>query len=429
MSRVAVIGAGAMGLAAAYHLAKDGHQVDVYEAGGVAGGMAAHFDFDGLSIERYYHFICKSDAPTFALLDELGIGDRLRWRTTRMGFFYRDKLYRWGDPLSLMLFPHLGLTSKIRYGLLAFMSTRRRDWSKLDRLHADDWLRAWCGEQGWNILWEKLFSLKFFEYSHDISAAWIWTRIRRVGTSRRNMFTEELGYIEGGSEVLIERLCERIRDRGGEIHLSSPVDEVNVENGAVRAITVKGERRPVDAVISTVPLPLVPTMIPSLPEDARRRYAALKNIGVVCVVLKLRKSVSPNFWVNINDDRMNVPGIIEFSRLRDVGGETVVYVPYYMPLTHSDFTEKPDADFVAESFGYLKLINPALADGDLVSSAVGRLRHSQPICPPRFLESLPPVVSAIRGLQIADTSIYYPEDRGIAESVKLGAEMAARIER
>ena len=30
----------------------------------------------------------------------------------------------------------------------------------------------------------------------------------------------------------------------------------------------------------------------------------------------------------------------------------------------------------------------------------------------------------IAGLQIADTCFYYPEDRGIAESVRLGSEMA-----
>ena len=68
MARVAIIGAGAMGLAAAYHAAKAGHRVTVFEADRIAGGMAAHFDFGGLSIERYYHFVCKSDQATFDLM-------------------------------------------------------------------------------------------------------------------------------------------------------------------------------------------------------------------------------------------------------------------------------------------------------------------------------------------------------------------------
>ena len=107
MPRVVVVGAGAMGLAAAYHAAKAGHYVEVLEAGPEPGGMAAHFDFDGLSIERFYHFVCKTDAPTFALLDELGLGDRMRWRTTSMGYFIDGRLHDWGIPLRFSNFPVL----------------------------------------------------------------------------------------------------------------------------------------------------------------------------------------------------------------------------------------------------------------------------------------------------------------------------------
>ena len=58
--------------------------------------MAAHFDFGGLSIERYYHFVCKSDRPTFELLAELGLGDKMRWVPTSMGYYVDGKLYPLG---------------------------------------------------------------------------------------------------------------------------------------------------------------------------------------------------------------------------------------------------------------------------------------------------------------------------------------------
>ena len=64
MAHVVVLGAGAMGLAAAWQALTRGHQVTLLEAAPEAGGMAAHFDLAGLSIERFYHFVCKADAPT-----------------------------------------------------------------------------------------------------------------------------------------------------------------------------------------------------------------------------------------------------------------------------------------------------------------------------------------------------------------------------
>src|SRR5580692_6046423 len=107
MAKVVVIGSGAMGLAAAYRAVKQGHAVEVLEATPEPGGMAAHFDLDGLSIERFYHFVCKTDLATFSLLEELGIGSALRWRATTMGIFTEGRLYPWGNPIALLRYPRI----------------------------------------------------------------------------------------------------------------------------------------------------------------------------------------------------------------------------------------------------------------------------------------------------------------------------------
>ena len=423
MSRVVVIGAGAMGLAAAFHALKRGHQVTVLEAAPEAGGMAAHFDLGGLSIERYYHFVCKADQSTFDLLAELGIGDKMRWVPTSMGYYIDGRLYRFGDPVSLLRFPKLSLIEKLRYGAMMFFSTRRSDWQSLDNVSAKDWITRWCGSAVYERLWAPLFRLKFFEYAENISAAWIWTRIKRVGTSRKSLFQEELGYIEGGSKTLVHALTRAIAERGGALRLNAPVTRVESESGCVAGVTADGEFIAADAVICTVPTPYVSRIVPDLPE--RARYDAIANIGVVCVVFRLRRSVTPHFWVNISDPRFEIPGIVEFSNLRPTG-DTVVYIPYYMPVTHEKFA-KDDAFFRAEGFGYLKILNPALSDDDVVAFYVGRLRHAQPVCPPGFAAMLPSVATSIKGLQIADTCFYYPEDRGISESVRFGRLMAERL--
>ncbi len=182
---------------------------------------------------------------------------------------------------------------------------------------------------------------------------------------------------------------------------------------------------PADAVISTVPTPLVPRLAPELPNLAA--YEAIGNIGVVCVALRLSRTVSPHFWVNVSNPRVSFPGFVEFSNLRPApGGDAVVYVPFYMPHSHPRWA-MTDAAIRDEAMAGLAVVNPAVGPSDLRAWHVGRLRHAQPVCPPGFAAMLPPVRTAIAGLQVADTCFYYPEDRGIAESVRLGRAMAEAL--
>ncbi len=422
MARVVVIGAGAMGLAAGYRAAKDGHSVDVIEAAPEPGGMAGHFDFGGLSLERFYHFVCLSDLPTFELMNELGIGDKLMWRKTTMGYF-DGELHPWGDPVSLFKYPGLNIFEKIRYGLFAFVCVRRNSWPVLEEDSAKDWILRWCGQSIYDRFWKPLFDYKFYEYADNISASWIWTRIRRIGRSRKSMLEEQLGYIDGGTLTLVNALIEGIKAHGGRLHMGTPAQRVLTAEGRVTGVQTPGQVFAADAVISTAPTPYVNAMVPDLPEEWKQRYDAIQNIGVICVIFKLARSVTPHFWVNISASGIEIPGVIEFSNLRDMGGDTIVYVPYYMPVTHEKFSWT-DERLLAEAFACLRQINPMVGDVDVKDAKVARLRYGQPICEPGFAAKIPPVQTPIEGLQIADTCYYYPEDRGIAESVRLGSAMA-----
>jgi protoporphyrinogen oxidase len=342
-----------------------------------------------------------------------------------MGFYFAGKLNPWGDPISLLSLPETSLMMKLRYGLFAFVCTRRKTWPSLETKSAKDWIIQWCGEAGYNQFWRSLLEFKFYEDADRISAAWIWTRIKRVGLSRKNIMQEEMGYIEGGSEMLVKALVNKIEEDGGTIHLGSPAVKVKVANGRVTGVETATAHHEAAAVISTMPIPLVPDMIPDLPESVKARYRAIKNIGICCVVLKLSQSVSPHFWINVEDEGIEIPGVIEFTNLRELG-TTIIYVPYYLPVSHEKFSWS-DAQFTRNAMNCLLRLNPALLDTSLIESRVFRLRHAQPVCDVGFASKLPPIQTTIDGLQIADTCFYYPEDRSISESVRLGREMARRI--
>lgn len=423
--RIAIIGAGPMGLAVAYQLAKDGFKPVLFEADDRVGGMTACFDFNGIPIERYYHFHCISDSAFLEILAELGLAGHMRWIKTKMGYWYQNNLQPWGNPLALLKFRGLGFFAKIRYGLHAFISTKRTDWKPLDELEATTWIKRWVGEEAYEVLWRRLFEYKFYEYATNLSAAWIWSRIRRIGRSRYNIFQEKLGYLEGGSQTLLHAMETSIRNQGGEVRLNAPVKKVVIEAGKVRGVEVNGVFESFDTIISTVPLPLVPIMIPDLPADLLAKFQGLKNIAVVCVIVKLCKAVTENFWLNTNDPQMDIPGLVEYTNLRNLD-QHIVYVPFYMPGEHPKYADSDQA-FMDKVQGYLKKINPDLADQDFIDIRVSRYRHAQPICPPRYLETLPPVALPVRGLWVADTSYYYPEDRGISESIGYGRQLAKRV--
>lgn len=420
--RIAVLGAGPMGLAVAYQLARDGHRPVVFEADDRVGGMTACFDFNGLAIERYYHFHCTSDEAFLQVLDELGIAHKMRWVETRMGYWYRRQLQPWGNPIALLKFRGLSLMAKFRYGLHAFLSTKRKDWQPLDSVEATGWIRRWVGNEAWEVLWRRLFDYKFYDYQDNLSAAWIWSRIRRIGRSRYDLFREKLGYLDGGSTTLLAALKADIERHGGEIRLQSAVRRVGIADGEVKGIETAAGFETFDKVISTIPLPYVPRVMPDLPEDVLQKFGALKNIAVVCVIAKLKKPLTENFWLNVNDPDMDIPGLVEYSNLRPLE-HPIVYVPFYMPGEHPKYAE-PDEVFIGKVRRYLQQINPALDDDDFIDIRASRYRHAQPICPPGYLAMLPPVALPVRGLWVADTSYYYPEDRGISESIGFGRRMA-----
>ena len=195
-----------------------------------------------------------------------------------------------------------------------------------------------------------------------------------------------------------------------------------MEHGKVTGVQTPAGTETFDRVISTIPLPYVPQIMPDLPADILAKYRALKNIAVVCVIAKLKKPLTDNFWLNTNDPNMDIPGIVEYTNLRPLG-QHVVYVPFYMPGEHPKYQDD-DTVFLDKVRRYLKKINPALQDDDFIDIRASRYRHAQPICDPGYLSKLPPVKLPVEGLWVADTSYYYPEDRGISESIGFGRQMA-----
>lgn len=428
---IGIIGGGPAGLALADDLSRGGFDVTLFEAAQELGGLARSFEFGDIRIERYYHFICSTDTGYFRKLSELSLTQALRWQPTKMGFFYRGRLYPFSSAGDLLRFDGISLLGRLRYGLLALRCSLIERWQPLDAMGAERWLKKTLGDQAYLATWYPLLRVKFDRFHDRISAAWVWHRVHRVARSRRTPFHQErLGFLVAGTDSLVTALEAGLRDRGVRLYAGKAVQRILIDGRTVKGIeTADGTRWPFDAVVSAVPLPHFVRMAPDLPADYRAALAAIDFIGVICVALRLRHPLTENFWVNINDERVPFNGCIEYTNLNPAttpDGSSIVYVPFYLPRDHERFTYE-DERLVAECIRALGVLNPRFRPDWVVHSAVSRDPYAQVICTTGFAAQIPPHRTPVENLFLIDSCQLYPADRTISGTIDLAQSVATLL--
>ena len=96
-----------------------------------------------------------------------------------------------------------------------------------------------------------------------------------------------------------------------------------------------------------------------------------------------------------------------------------------MPKDRKEYS-RPDEEFVNDSIDCLLALNKDFDKSDVIDSHCSRYEFAQPISKINHFKNLPPI-NPFKNFWTIDTSIYYPEDRGISESIDYGRNMAKKI--
>jgi protoporphyrinogen oxidase len=406
--------------------------VTVFEAAPELGGLARSFRLGDDNIERYYHFICATDDTYFKYLDELGITSKLRWANTRMGFFHDGTLYPFNGALDLLRCRALSPVDRVRYGSFTAYCAARTNWHALDGMPAKRWLIDLLGLEAYRVMWQPLLEVKFHDFHDQISAAWVWHRIHRVARSRGALLAKErLGFLEGGTEVLVNALVDAARSRGVTFHTSTAIGRIVHDGRTVKGLeTSDGQHHKFDYVVSAVPLPLFLRMTPDLPPHYNERLERIDFIGVICVVLRASAPVSDNYWLNVNDPRIPFNGFIEYTNLNPEmtsDGTRIIYVPYYLPRHHKRW-KFSDESMIADAIGSLSIVNRSFGPKDVIATAVSRDPYAQVICSTGFRLRAPEHQTPIDRLLLVESSQLYPSDRTISGTLALADSVAQMIE-
>src|SRR5574341_998243 len=216
--RIAIIGAGFGGMAAAYDLKKAGHEVTIYESADYVGGLASgfkepHWDW---FVEKFYHHWFQSDKYMLDLIKELGWEGKGLFPRPLTVMYHKGKFYPFDSIIKMALFPGLGFgLDKIRFGFVGLFLRLTNNWKALEKVTADSWRLKWAGKNVYERMWKPLLVGKFGPYYRDVNMAWMWARIKAR--------TTRLGTFEGGFQRFADMFAERLRNLGVVIRLGTPV--------------------------------------------------------------------------------------------------------------------------------------------------------------------------------------------------------------
>ncbi|QEC50097.1 FAD-dependent oxidoreductase [Baekduia soli] len=424
---VGIIGGGLIGLATAYRLAQAGVDVSVYERDAQLGGLAGTAHLDGIPVDRYYHVVLPTDDRVRGLAAEVGLGDEaFRFRTTRVGFYQQGRLTSMSSARELLTFPGLSAVDRVRLAAFAARCQLKPAYADLDDLSLEEWLRRVCGADLWDRLWRPLLDSKFDGRYDDLPATYLWARTRRMSATRDRAAREVMGTIEGGYQVLIDALAREIRALGGQVHTSTPVLQVPAAGGRALGVVLADGLRRHDWVVTTQLRPalqalLAPELEAVLGPDPNR------YLGVVCVVARLRRSISPYYALNITDRRIPLTTVVETTHVIDPqrAGGTLLYVPKYVAPDNPDL-ERSAADVRREYLGHVRTMFPQLRDADVLATHVARASVAEPIHVLGARRPQPADLFPAAGLATASSAHIYPElvngqaVLGVAEQLTAG---------
>jgi protoporphyrinogen oxidase len=410
MSRgsVGIVGGGILGMTAALRLAQAGVKVALYERAPDLGGLVGTIDAGGHRVDRFYHVILPTDDRVIGLASELGLGDRFRFRPTKVGFYDDGRLFSMTSPLEALQFPLLRLPERLRLAAFVARCQLIKSHEQLDDLPLEEWLGRLCGQGVLDKMWRPLLDSKFDGRYDGLPATYIWARTRRMGTTRDRSGREVLGWLQGGYQTLIDALEARIRELGGEVHSGAPVESIVGAGGEAIGLLVGGQLRRFDQILCTLAPPQARRL---MSEDLRAAAPAdhCRYVGVVSLLLRTSRSVSPYYHLNITDRRVPLTTVVETTHVVDpeqVGGH-LVYVSRYVDPGHA-LHDAPADDVHAEMLGHARTIFPDLRDDEILHSVVQRARITEPVHLLGGAKRLPDMF-AVPGMAMASTAHVYPE--------------------
>ena len=420
--KVAIIGAGFTGLAAAKKLADAGIEVSVFERDSKPGGLAIGFKEPDWkwTIEAHYHHWFTGDKHIRNLGKE--IGHEIIYVRPKTSTLKDEEIVQLDSPITLLKFKKLPFLERVRTGIVLAYLKFTPFWKPLETITAEKFIRKLMGETSWSVIWQPLFLTKFGKYASKIPASWFWARIKTRSTS--------LGYPAGGYQKYADSIVSYLKKtKKVNFKYNTQVLDLRKNNKIISVRTEDGLYE-FDKVICTLPFALFEKICTGLSKEYRKILLSFQNIGAVNLMLSLKKQFLKDgtYWLNVN---VKMPFLIvaehtNFMDKKYYSGEHLVYVGNYLQHDHKYF-KYSEEELLREFAPYLKNINPSFSKSGVRKAYVFKAYFAQPIIPLNYSKIMPPFKTPIKGIYLANLQQTNPYDRGTEYAVANGEKVANLI--
>jgi uncharacterized protein with NAD-binding domain and iron-sulfur cluster len=395
MKKVVVVGAGWAGLGATHHLAKQGYDVTLLEAGSYPGGLVAGWKTQaGKSVEAGIHGFWYPYRNIFALINELNINPFTTWTRSSQyspaGLEVESPIFqdlpRLPTPLGTFIytqFKRLPLIDRLSalpllYALVDFDNSDAA-WRRYDYVTARELFKQFgVSARLYRESFEPMLLVGLFAPGEQCSAAATLGMLYYFILAHQPDF--DVVWCRGTvGEKIFRPWVEKIENFGGKVLANKRVTDLITEDNQVKSVVCDSEVFDADAVVFSVGISGMKKIVSNSESlQSREEFRNLKNLGAIDVL-------ATRLWF---DRKINIPLASNACFGFD---ETTGWTFFDLNALHDEYRDEPgtivEVDFYhANQFiplsneeiipivqRYLKTCVPEFANAKVIDSSVIRL--------------------------------------------------------
>lgn len=412
--KIIIIGAGPAGLSCAHHLVKNGHEVEVYEAGNFIGGMSRSFDLWNQRVDLGPHRFFSKQKEVNDFFKELIKDDyTIVKRQTRI--FYNNRYFdyplRFGNVMKNL--PLITVIQIFWYYFLQRLSPIR------EPKNFEEWVTNRFGKKLFEIFFknysEKLWGIKCTQ----IDADWAAQRIKKFSLpeavktaifgnrgNRHKTLVDEFAYPKNGTGTIYERAVDYIQAKGGIIYLNKPIKRVLLDETNTIAKGVEltdGTICNADSVVSTMPLTLLVKGLQGVPDAVIKAVGKLYFRNTILVYLEINEEfLFSDNWLYIHSPNVKHGRITNFrnwSPQLTRGQKSTILCMEFWCFENDELWQGDENNIIRTAQEEIYKISVIPASAKVLNTKVIKIPKCYPVYETGYRSNLNEIVSYLKTIQ------------------------------